>query len=302
MNPDASRPVLMAAPIAPARVLVIDVDGVIPGIAADHHRSASVLTRLGGRPVGRVDLDLSGGDLTSEQVAGALDSVGLRDVVATSGDLLRADATTAPPEAPKRVSVVIATCGDIENAMECIDSLLGSHGVDIEVIVVDNRPEDHPTAARIAERFDGEPRVRTVEEPRRGLSSARNRGISEASNDLIAWTDDDVIVDPEWARWLVEAFDAAPDVDLVTGLVRPLELETQAQVWREIRRGYGKGFEPRTWRLSETPPGDRLFPYQAGRIGTGANMAARADFLGRVGGFDPRSEPAHPRGVERTWI
>jgi GT2 family glycosyltransferase len=128
------------------------------------------------------------------------------------------------------------------------------------------------------------------------LSRARNRGISESSHPLIAWTDDDVIVDVDWARRMAEAFDLAPDVDLVTGLILPLELDTPAQVWRELRRGYGKGFARRVWRGSEPPADQPLFPYTAGRMGSGANMAARSDFLERVSGFDPALGAGSPTG------
>ena len=88
-------------------------------------------------------------------------------------------------------------------------------------------------------------RVRYVREPRPGLDWARNRAIAEARGDVIAFTDDDVAVDPGWIRALVAAFGSDETVAAVTGLVLPAELETEAQVLFERYRSFSRGFVPR---------------------------------------------------------
>ena len=86
-------------------------------------------------------------------------------------------------------------------------------------------------------------RARYVREARPGLDWARNRAIAEAAGEMIAFTDDDVEVDPGWIRALVAAFAArSRRVAAVTGLVVPAELDTEAQVLFERYRGFGRGF------------------------------------------------------------
>ena len=74
------------------------------------------------------------------------------------------------------------------------------------------------------------------------LSRARNRGVLESSGELIAFTDDDCIVDPAWLDSLGEDF-TDPLVMVVTGYVGPLELETRAQCLFELHGGFGRTFE-----------------------------------------------------------
>ena len=75
-------------------------------------------------------------------------------------------------------------------------------------------------------------RVRYVREPKPGLDHARNRALTEATGSILAFTDDDVVVDPAWALALTTAFAADPEAMVVTGLVVPYELETDAQLER----------------------------------------------------------------------
>ena len=67
-----------------------------------------------------------------------------------------------------------------------------------EVLVIDNAPSDDATA-ELVKTFPG---VRYVPEPRPGLDFARNRAWIEATGELIAYLDDDVIVDSGWLAGL----------------------------------------------------------------------------------------------------
>jgi GT2 family glycosyltransferase len=116
---------------------------------------------------------------------------------------------------------------------------------------------------------------------------ARNCGIMAARGALIAFTDDDVVVDPYWLVGLVRGFDVAKNVACVTGLVMPLELETAAQLWFEEQGGFNKGFSRRLFDMKDHNPGTPMYPYHTGYFGTGASMIFKASFLYSVGGFDP---------------
>jgi GT2 family glycosyltransferase len=126
-----------------------------------------------------------------------------------------------------------------------------------------------------------------VQEPRPGLDWARNRAIHEAKGEIIAYTDDDVIVDPLWVSALVRVFEEDPAVMAVSGLVAPYEMETPAQVLFERYGGFGRGFKRIWYHQRDTNRSDPFFHIGAGRFGTGANMAFRRSVFRDIGEFDP---------------
>jgi hypothetical protein len=71
---------------------------------------------------------------------------------------------------------------------------------------------------------------------------AHNRGLTKARGEIVAFTNDDVVVDSLWLVELARAFEFADDVACVTGLILPMELETPAQFWLENSIRYNKGY------------------------------------------------------------
>jgi O-antigen biosynthesis protein len=102
---------------------------------------------------------------------------------------------------------------------------------------------------------------------------------------IVAFTDDDVIADPQWLSALASNF-VSDAVGCTTGLILPAELDTRAQYWTERHGGFGKGFERRVFDLAENRPSGALFPFAAGSMGSGANMAFRTRILREIGIFD----------------
>ena len=189
------------------------------------------------------------------------------------------------PTRTPRTSVVVATRDRAASLSRCLDSLLGLDYPDYEIVVVDNAPATSATERLIAARYARD--VRYVLERRPGLAAAHNRGVAVARGEIVAFTDDDVVVDRRWLLELATAFEWAPDIACVTGLISAAELETPAQVWSEARWGLGKGVTPRVFRTSDRRRHGSMFPFAAGRFGSGANMAFRMQVLREVGGFDP---------------
>lgn len=144
----------------------------------------------------------------------------------------------------------------------------------------------------LAARFPNEPRLRYVEERRPGGSRARNRGLAAAQGEIIAFTDDDVVVDAGWIRASVDPLASAPGVACVTGLILPLELGSDSQLLLEQFAGFGKGFRRHTYRLPDSRKDNPLLPYAAGAIGSGASIVIRTDIARELGGFDPVLGPA----------
>ncbi|MFG3491856.1 glycosyltransferase [Streptomyces sp. NPDC047972] len=197
---------------------------------------------------------------------------------------------------PPSISVIVATRNRAGMLRDCLDSLLALDYPRYEVIVVDNAPADtsteHLVRREYAGRRDG-PTVRYLREPVPGLARAHNRGLAVADGDIAAFTDDDTLVDPHWLTALAEPFLADPRTGCVTGLIVPAELDTEAQIALERHGAFGKGYAPLTWSLRE-PPADPLFPFTAGRFGSGANMAFRTELLHGLGGFDPATGTGTP--------
>jgi GT2 family glycosyltransferase len=183
-----------------------------------------------------------------------------------------------------RMTVIVATRERPDSLRVCLEALLALDYPRYEVVVVDNDPDTTDTAGLIANRFD--PAVRYVRENRRGLASAHNRGLQEAHGEIVAFVDDDVVVDRHWLTGIAEGFASDADVGCVTGLILPAQLDTPAQLLLERHGGFDKGFERRVFDTDGNRPDDPLFPFTAGRFGSGANMAFDADVLRRLGGFD----------------
>ncbi len=199
-----------------------------------------------------------------------------------------------PGDAP-RVSVVVPTHNRCALLRRCLDSLLRSDYPEsrFEVIVVDNAPADNATEQLVRQAYG--PQVRYIREAVAGSARARNRGLAAAHSAIVAFTDDDTLVDSGWLSALAEAFSTSRAIGCVTGLIAPAELQTEAQAVLERHNGFGKGYDTRTWSLHD-PPEDPLFPFTAGQFGGGANMAFRTDLLRSLGGFDPATSagtPAH---------
>lgn len=186
---------------------------------------------------------------------------------------------------PPHITVVVATRERPESLRSCLYALLDLEYPRYDIVVVDNDPDTTDTAEVVAHFPDKW--VRYVREDRRGLASAHNRGLQEVSGSIVAFVDDDVIVDRHWLTGIAEGFAADRGVGCVTGLILPAQLDTPAQLLLERHGGFDKGFELQVFDRDRNRPGDPLFPFTAGRFGSGANMAFDTAVLRGLGGFDP---------------
>ena len=182
------------------------------------------------------------------------------------------------------VTVVVCTRDRTQHLESCLYSLRKLIYSNIEVLVVDNAPTTDDSKQLVQTLF---PDFRYVIEPRPGLDWARNCAIEQARGEIIAYTDDDVAVDPLWVKALVKVFQADSAVMAVTGLVAPYELETQAQIYFERYGGFGRGFRRHWFQVDKRSRKKQTFHIGAGRFGTGANMAFRRTVFKQIGGFDP---------------
>jgi glycosyltransferase involved in cell wall biosynthesis len=194
-----------------------------------------------------------------------------------------------------------------------------------EIIVVDNRSTDETEAVvrRFIPDFCG--RLRYVHEPKLGLSQARNRAVEEARYDVVAFLDDDVMVDPGWLRALQAAF-RQDDCAVVGGraylvfpgerprwLTRRLEGCLTYVECGPVRRAadaeelYGVNLSVRKRWFEEVG----LFQTCLGRVGTCLIGSEETDLLRRIGQaggklvYDPDAVVGHrvnPRRLRRSWF
>jgi glycosyltransferase involved in cell wall biosynthesis len=121
-----------------------------------------------------------------------------------------------------RLSVVICTYNRAHTIRETLQSLkeLDVEGLDGEVIFIDNNSTDG-TRATIEEFLPHAPLpARYVFERQQGVAHARNAGVDHATGDVIAFTDDDVLVDRLWLREIADAF-ASEDPAAIGGKILP---------------------------------------------------------------------------------
>ncbi len=102
-----------------------------------------------------------------------------------------------------RITVILCTynrCQSLAKALESIVASLVPESVDWEVLVVDNNSKDQ-TRAVIEEFRDLYPgRFRYLFETKQGKSHALNTAIREANGSILAFMDDDVLVEPTWLQ------------------------------------------------------------------------------------------------------
>ena len=202
------------------------------------------------------------------------------------------------------ITVVVPTIVfRIDGLRACIEALEAANYPEKDIVIVDNRPVV-PSDDILPSLVEGRSGVRIVREPLPGVSAARNRGLAESNATIIAFTDDDVQVGPQWLMRIGSRFLEEPELDAVTGLILPAELETPAQVLFE---SYYGGFSGERTFESVTLQGishSRLLSgrvrvvdrsgheirqfaiYRAGAYGAGANMAFRRARFASGGGFD----------------
>lgn len=143
-----------------------------------------------------------------------------------------------------------------------------------ELIVV-GQGDHSALAAAVEASAGGDPRIRYIHEPGRGISRSRNAAIAAAGGDVLAFTDDDCECRQDWLETLAAAFSADRELGLVGGAVvapRPRQ-----------RLGTCPALLPAE-ALYEPARNGRQAP--AGWDWIGANFALRTETARSIGRFD----------------
>ncbi|MBD0314023.1 MAG: glycosyltransferase, partial [Microcoleus sp. T3-bin5] len=257
-------------------ILDLEISKLPPEITVEERYSkALILIRLHGKPIGQALLRVVGGRMGGDELRETLmDAAGDNLWKNWLYDTLGWD-ERGQVEAMPIATVAVCTRDRPEDLRRCLDALMLLPDDGQEYVVIDNCPATDASS----ELIKNYPKVRYVREDVPGESAARNRALREAKHEFVAFTDDDAAPDPNWLRSLLRNF-RDPRVMCVTGLVMPLELETEAQEWFECYSPHGRGFERRVF------DGAHCNPLIVSPVGVSASMALRKSSIDFIGLFD----------------
>lgn len=120
-----------------------------------------------------------------------------------------------------RLTIITCTRNRADKLKRClatIEEALPPQG-EWELLVVDNGSSDHTKDVAAGAASHGKIPLTYCFESQIGLSFARNCGLAQASGRIIAYTDDDCLVDKSWPRTILSEFDQDPDLDILGGRV-----------------------------------------------------------------------------------
>lgn len=198
---------------------------------------------------------------------------------------------------PLRITVAICTWNRsdlLQQTLQEMTTLAIPAGVAWELLVVNNNCTD--ATDQVIAAFSDRLPIRRLFQPLPGLSNARNLAAQEASGEYVVWTDDDVLVAPDWLAEYRRAFERWPEATVFGGPVSPW-FPNAPPAWLES-----------AWPLianayAAVDYGDVALPLTLERVPFGANMAMRADCQ-RAHRFDPDLgvRPGSRMGGEETDV
>ncbi|MFQ5812219.1 MAG: glycosyltransferase family 2 protein [Anaerolineae bacterium] len=168
------------------------------------------------------------------------------------------------------VSVIIPTRDRPDDLARCLPTVLASDYPYFEVIVVDQSSSE--ASKRVVEAL-ADPRLRYYRQQANGKSRALNAALARARGAIIAFTDDDCTVPPDWLRRGLDVLAQEPEAGIVFGAAaaaphNPRETFVPVFLPPHYRRLQGRFARVRCHGLA------------------GPNMFIRPTVFERVGGFD----------------
>ena len=186
------------------------------------------------------------------------------------------------------ISVIICTYNRCESVKDTLESFLKINipkSFDFEILIIDNNSSDQTRVVTesLMPQFAG--KLRYLFEGHQGKSYALNCGIKEAKGDILAFTDDDVLVDVDYLREIMNVFDECADgIGFIGGKISP--------VWNGEKPEWVYG--SLLGALAMLDYGDKSFVLDSSmgllkiksNIFFGANLAVRKEIFVKYGGFN----------------
>lgn len=172
-----------------------------------------------------------------------------------------------------RLSFVVPAYNEEAYLPACLESIVGQTrelGDAVEIIVVNNASTDRTRAVALAA-----PGVRVVDEPRKGLTFARQAGFAASTGDLIANVDSDARLTPGWVARVMREFGKNPRLMSLSGPLVYYDMSSTQQL--AVQAFY--------W-LAILLYGMNRYVLRAGSMVQGGNFVLRRDALEQIGGFN----------------
>jgi glycosyltransferase involved in cell wall biosynthesis len=172
-----------------------------------------------------------------------------------------------------RLSFVIPAFNEEAYLPACLESILAQTRTlaePVEIIVVNNASTDR--TREVALRYPG---VQVVDEPRKGLPSARQAGFRASSGEWIANVDSDSRLTPGWIAQVLATFEAEPDLAALSGPIVYYDLTPHERILVH-------GFYMMAWVTYVT----NRYILRVGSMVQGGNFVVRRSALEAIGGFD----------------
>ncbi len=123
------------------------------------------------------------------------------------------------------ISIIICTynrCDSLKGTLESLLAMEGRDAIDHEIIIVDNNSIDLTKEVVAAHTAQFQGRLRYLFEGQQGKSFALNSGIKNAKGAILAFTDDDVIVDPHYLKEITKALNEThKNIGFIGGRIYP---------------------------------------------------------------------------------
>jgi glycosyltransferase involved in cell wall biosynthesis len=174
-----------------------------------------------------------------------------------------------------KLSVIVCAHNEEAFITACLCSLLAQTRGPDEIIVINNASTDK--TGEIASQL---PLVRVIDEPRKGLVTARERGRQEASGDVLVYVDADCRAPLWWLSRIESRFAADPDLVALSGNYRFYDWDWWG---RTLIHAYDYTLGPATHLLVK-------YILRLGVVFYGGNFAVRRAALEAIGGFDTSIE------------
>lgn len=118
-----------------------------------------------------------------------------------------------PVSSRPKISVITPTFNRPDKLRRAINSVVSQRHENWEMLIVD---DGSSTARKVVQSFEDE-RLRLFETSNHGPCHARNLALDHLNGEIVAYLDDDNVLDPGWLHAVAWAFRNLPDIEVVYG-------------------------------------------------------------------------------------